>query len=110
MWVYQFRLFGIGIEVSSWGWAWVLCFFCCCPVSACFTLCCWVPKNKYAPVVHYVAHNPQHQGPGPYPTPQVAGAYGQAYDQGGYAQQQPGTELGKNDADKGEENNHHRHR
>ena len=64
--------------------AWILCFFCSCPVSSCFTLCCWVPKNKHnpAPVVHYVAHNPQHQGP------QVAGASGEAYNQDGHVQQQ----------------------
>jgi len=45
---------------------------------------CWVPKNKHnpAPVVHYVAHNPQHQGP------QVAGASGEAYNQDGHVQQQ----------------------
>ena len=27
VWVYQFRLFDIGIEFSSWWWAWILCFF-----------------------------------------------------------------------------------
>ena len=26
VWVYQFRLFDIGIEFSSWWWAWILCF------------------------------------------------------------------------------------
>ncbi|KGB59176.1 sterol desaturase family protein [Sphingopyxis sp. SE2] len=27
VWVYQFRLFDIGIEFSTWWWAWILCFF-----------------------------------------------------------------------------------
>ena len=27
VWVYQFRLFDIGIEFSRWWWAWILCFF-----------------------------------------------------------------------------------
>ena len=27
VWVYQFRLFDIGIEFKSWWWAWILCFF-----------------------------------------------------------------------------------
>src|SRR3546814_12491647 len=27
VWVYQFRLFDIGIAFKSWWWAWVLCFF-----------------------------------------------------------------------------------
>ena len=27
VWVYQFRLFDIGIEFKIWWWAWILCFF-----------------------------------------------------------------------------------
>jgi len=27
VWVYQYRLFDIGIEFKSWWWAWILCFF-----------------------------------------------------------------------------------
>ena len=27
VWVYQFHLFDIGIEFSTWWWAWILCFF-----------------------------------------------------------------------------------
>ena len=27
VWVYQFRLFDIGIEFGRWWWAWILCFF-----------------------------------------------------------------------------------
>lgn len=27
VWVYQYRLFDIGLEFRSWWWAWILCFF-----------------------------------------------------------------------------------